>query len=98
MLQICLFNCKLEYTRMPRKKGDPRDPASGRKKGTPNKTTAEVRQMIIESLSAVGGVEYLKEQAVLNPGPYMTLVGKILPKDMSIDMVGGLTIVLKKPE
>lgn len=51
----------------------------GRKKGTPNKLTADVKGMILEALSRVGGVDYLITQAIANPTAFMTLVGKILP-------------------
>ena len=39
--------------------------------------------MILAALNAAGGVAYLTEQAHLNPGPFMTLLGKILPLQMT---------------
>jgi hypothetical protein len=51
----------------------------GRKAGVPNKITADLKDMILGALSAAGGLEYLKRQAEANPGPFMTLVGKVLP-------------------
>ena len=51
----------------------------GRKKGSLNKTTGEVKEMVLEALSGVGGVEYLKGQAAQNPTAFLTLVGKVLP-------------------
>jgi len=45
----------------------------------PNKITKELRHMIREALDKAGGVEYLARQAEENPGPFMALVGKILP-------------------
>ena len=51
----------------------------GRKKGTRNKYTAEVKDMILQALDKAGGVDYLAKQAQANPGPFMTLVGKVLP-------------------
>ena len=58
------------------KKGDPR---AGRKKGIPNKFTGELREMILHALDGAGGVDYLKARAVDTPGPFLALVGKVLP-------------------
>jgi len=52
---------------------------TGRPKGVQNKMTKELRHMIREALDKAGGVEYLARQAEDNPGPFMALVGKILP-------------------
>lgn len=62
---------------MARPKGSPK--LGGRQKGTPNKMTAAVKDMIITALDKAGGVDYLVRQASENPGPFMTLVGKVLP-------------------
>lgn len=51
----------------------------GRKKGTPNKMPTQLKDMILKSLAMVGGEAYLAQQAVDCPGPYMALVGKVLP-------------------
>lgn len=51
----------------------------GRPKGVPNKTTTAVKEMILEALSNKGGVEYLEKQADSNPTAFLTLVGKVLP-------------------
>jgi hypothetical protein len=58
-------------------KGSPK--TGGRAKGTPNKMTKALKDMILQALDGAGGVEYLKRQATENPGPFMTLVGKVLP-------------------
>ena len=56
----------------------------GRKKGTPNKVTLALKEAILKAAENAGGEEgtvgYLKQQAVLNPGPFLGLLGKILPK------------------
>lgn len=60
--------------------------------------------MIEAALSNVGGVSYLERQADENPVAFMGLVGKILPKDVKVDLDGTLalkivrTFVKKKPE
>jgi len=56
----------------------------GRKRGVPNATTREVKEMILGALTAVGGQAYLEQQAIMNPQSFLTLVGKVLPKDMNV--------------
>ncbi len=56
----------------------------GRKRGTPNKTTALLKDAILEAAQQAGGdtdglVAYLNQQAEENPGPFMALLGKVLP-------------------
>lgn len=64
-----------------RPKGQPR--TGGRKKGTPNRTTATLKDAILKAAELAGGKEglvgYLKKQATENPGPFMALLGKVLP-------------------
>lgn len=38
--------------------------------------------MILQALSEAGGVEYLKARAEDTPGPFLALVGKVLPLQM----------------
>ena len=64
----------------------------GRQKGSLNKQTAEVKDMILGALNAAGGMEYLHKQAIDNPGPFMALVGKILPRDVNANVSGGVVI------
>ena len=68
---------------MARPKGQPK--IGGRQKGTPNKVTGELRQMILNALDNCGGVEYLQRQADENPTAFMTLVGKVLPLTVAGD-------------
>lgn len=58
------------------RKGDGRQ---RRKKGVPNKLTGELKDMILSALAGAGGVEYLKARAIDTPGPFLALVGKVLP-------------------
>jgi hypothetical protein len=51
----------------------------GRPKGVPNKVTTELKDMILQALSGAGGVEYLIQRAQDSPGPFLALVGKVLP-------------------
>lgn len=51
----------------------------GRKPGSINKTTAQLKDMILGALADVGGQTYLSELARSNPNAFTTLVGKVLP-------------------
>jgi hypothetical protein len=55
----------------------------GRKKGTPNKTTAQLKDMILEALDGAGGVAYLQAQADKSPAAFLTLIGKVLPLQLT---------------
>jgi hypothetical protein len=57
----------------------------GRPKGTPNKTTAAIKEMVIAALHKAGGVDYLAARALDTPAAFMTLVGKVLPLQLSGD-------------
>lgn len=55
----------------------------GRKAGVPNKVTAQLKDMILGALDKAGGEQYLVQQARENPGPFMTLLGKVLPTQLT---------------
>jgi len=61
----------------------------GRKKGMPNKTTTQLKEAILAAAEQAGGdgglVNYLHEQARMNPGHFMTLLGKVLPLQVAGD-------------
>ena len=57
----------------------------GSRKGIPNKVTAKLKDMILTALSDAGGIEYLKARALDTPGPFLTLLGKVLPAQVSGD-------------
>jgi ribosomal protein S19E (S16A) len=56
---------------------------AGRPKGSLDKGNADLRQMILQALENKGGVEYLEQQAVSNPSGFMSLLGKVLPKEVT---------------
>ena len=64
----------------------PGERRGGRQAGTPNKIQKELKEMIREALDRAGGVDYLQKQATDNPGAFLTLVGKVLPKDVRADV------------
>lgn len=55
----------------------------GRQKGTPNKLNAAIKDMIIQALDEAGGVDYLTKQATESPAAFLTLVGKVLPLQLT---------------
>lgn len=68
---------------MAKPKGLPK--SGGRRKGTPNKQTAAVKDMVLAALGNVGGINYLERQAEQNPQAFMTLVGKVIPLQVGGD-------------
>lgn len=64
---------------------------AGRPPGSPNKTTALLKDAILRAATAAGGdgeeglVNYLQSQATANPGPFMALLGKVLPMQLAGD-------------
>lgn len=85
-----------------RPKGLPK--TGGRKKGTPNKLTGQLKEMILEAAELAGNdmgngkggtVQYLKTQAVLNPPAFMGLLGKVLPLQIAGDEENPLVTITK---
>ena len=71
------------------KVGASRAKTGGRQKGTPNKTTALLKDAILQAAEAAGDREgmvgYLTKQAKANPAAFMTLLGKVLPMQIAGD-------------
>lgn len=65
------------------KKGKEKGP--GRPKGMPNKTTKQLKDMILQALDASGGVDYLTERAndPKTAGAFLSLIGKVLPMQVT---------------
>jgi hypothetical protein len=71
----------------------PPNAGKGRKAGVPNKTTSLLKDAILEATAAAGGknglVGYLTAQAkrslTTNPAPYMGLLGRVMPLQISGD-------------
>jgi hypothetical protein len=58
--------------------------AGGRPKGSTNLESKIVKEMVFEALNNAGGAAYLTRQAEANPSAFMTMVGKLLPKDVNV--------------
>lgn len=55
----------------------------GRAKGTPNKVTRTLKEMVLGALDKVGGEAYLVQQARENPNAFLTILGKTFPKEIT---------------
>lgn len=51
----------------------------GRQKGTPNKLSSDIREVIKAAFDEAGGKEYLVTLSKSDPRTFLTLVGKIVP-------------------
>lgn len=73
----------------------------GRPKGQVNKTTALLKDAILKAAEAAGGggddgmATYLEQQAKTNPGPFMALLGKVLPMQVVGDPDNPLHTITK---
>ena len=79
----------------------PGERRGGRKAGTPNKTTALLKDAVLEAARLAGGKEgltgYLKAQAVLSPNAFMGLLGKVLPMQIEgTGKDGAITVQINK--
>ena len=86
---------------MPRKKGTPK--TGGRKRGTPNQTTANVKAAIERAYDAAGGDEAFGLWARDNQTDFYTrILTKILPKELEVsgnpDKPIGVTLRFGKTE
>ena len=72
----------------------------GRSKGTPNRTTALLKDAILQAAEQAGGeggvVGYLTTQAAGNPGPFMALLGKVLPLQLQGDAENPLLAIIER--
>lgn len=62
-------------------------PGPGRKKGVPNKSNAQIKEMILQALNQSGGVDYLVERAndPKTATAFLSLIGKVLPMQIAGD-------------
>jgi hypothetical protein len=68
----------------------------GRPKGSQNKATKALKDMILGALDDAGGQDYLRRQSIENPTAFMRLIGKVLPTTINADVKGEMkTTVIK---
>jgi hypothetical protein len=68
----------------------------GRIKGTPNKIPRSIREAILASFDRVGGEDYLARQSEENPVAYMSLLGKVLPMQITGEGGGSVQVEVVK--
>lgn len=73
----------------------PGERRGGRQKGTPNRITADIKAAILGAFTKVGGEDYLALQAHENPQAFMTLLGKVLPTQVSNAEDGAFRVVVE---
>jgi hypothetical protein len=80
-------------------KGQSGNPA-GKPKGAVSKSTALLKDAILRAAEQAGGQEglvgYLTTQAAENPGPFMSLLGKVLPMQVTGEDGGAVRIEVVK--
>src|SRR5262249_11070270 len=69
------------------KKGQP--PGPGRPKGSLNKTTLQLREMILLALDKLGGPDYLVALGRENSSAYASLLSKVLPTTLNTSETDG---------
>ncbi len=64
----------------------------GRRKGSVNKTTAALKDAILNAFNEVGGVDYLVTLAKTDPRTFAALLGRVLPLTVAGDSDSPLTV------
>jgi len=69
----------------------------GRKKGSVNKVSADLKNMILQALSNSGGADYLEQRAndPRTAAAFLGLVGKVLPLTLACDSENPARIVFE---
>lgn len=74
----------------------------GRQKGTPNKVSGQLKDAILEAAKRAGGgdqegvIKYLQAQALANPAPFLSLIGKVLPMQVTGEDGGPVIVEIKR--
>ena len=69
----------------------------GRQPGSQNKLNADLKGMILGALSDAGGRDYLTQRAIDTPAAFMTLVGKVLPLQVTGEGGGPVWVITGVP-
>ena len=56
---------------------------AGRKKGVPNKISADLKDAVIKTFKKVGGIKYLEGVARTDPAVFCRLLGRLLPHEIA---------------
>lgn len=81
------------------KPGDPRINRKGRKKGSKNKFSGELKQLVLDAAANAhrdGAQAYLEQQAKKNAKSFMALLGKLLPTQLTGKDGGPIEVLMEK--
>ena len=67
-------------------------PHKGRKPGSPNKLTRNMREIIMVAFTKAGGCDYLVRQSKEEPKAFMALLGRVVPQEVSVHLGGGIDL------
>ena len=67
----------------PKKRHGGRRAGAGRKKGVPNRITTLLKDQVLQALEESGGVAYLVTLARENPNAFSSLLGRIMPTQVT---------------
>jgi hypothetical protein len=73
-------------------------PGPGRPKGSQNKATAALKDAILNAFTQVGGEAYLVTIARDDPKTFCTLLGKVLPMQVTGEDGGAIQVTWLKGE
>lgn len=68
----------------------------GRPKGSPNKTSKDTRQTILNTFTKLGGEKFMLEWAKQEPTEFMKIYAKLLPREEKVTM--DATVAIKQIE
>jgi hypothetical protein len=72
----------------------PGEHRGGRKKGTPNKLTKALKDVILGALDDAGGQAYLAKQAKTNPSAFLSLLGRVVPQELKAELDTKSTVIV----
>ena len=61
-------------------------PHKGRKPGSPNKLTRNMREIIMVAFTKAGGCDYLVRQSKEEPKAFMALLGRVVPQEIAVSI------------
>jgi hypothetical protein len=66
----------------------PPNAGRGRPRGSRNKITSTIKEALEASFDAIGGAEWLAQQAHQNSSAYLHLLGRLLPSELRAEIQG----------
>jgi len=58
----------------------------GSRKGSPNKLTKDIKEVLHVAFNKAGGCDYLVRQAEENPKAFMALLARCIPAQVAVDL------------